>query len=164
MREKKSFLFTVLIFISKNFPSPLLLRNYPYAIMTSIHVGRSTMVAQLSIIRCLCRVKGCTLWTLPRSIDRHDSRIKTTMWRKSVVYEFWKIHPDKGRFSFGVATYFLFLFWNGENYVKTKNPSMTPVKKKRSIKLDFWIQGSGYLLRKYLMQGSTPLGLGFGLY
>ena len=109
-----------------------MLQNYPYAIMPPVHVGRSTMVAQLSIVRCLCRVKGCTLWSLPRSTDRCDSRIKTTMWRKNVVYKFWKIHPDKGRFSFGVATYFLFLFLKWGKLCKNKNPSMTPVRKKRS--------------------------------
>ena len=65
---------------------------------------------------------------------------------------------------FGLATYFLFLFLKWEKLSKNKNPLMTLVKKKRSAKLDFWVQGSGYLLGRYVMRGSTPLGLGFSLY
>ena len=59
---------------------------------------------------------------------------------------------------FGVTTYFLFLFLNGENLSKNKNPSMTPVRKKRFAKIRFWVRGSGYLSGRYLMRGSTPLG------
>ena len=104
------------------------------------------------------------LWTLPRSTDWRDSRIKTNMWRKYVVYEFWKIHPDKGRFLFGVVTYFLFLFLKWGKLSKNKNPSMTPIRRKWSVKLDFSIWGSGYLSGRYLIGGSTPLGPKSGLY
>ena len=65
---------------------------------------------------------------------------------------------------FGVVTYFLFLFLNGENLSKDKNPNMTPVMKKWSTKTRFWVQGSNYLLGRYLMRGSTPLGLELSLY
>uniref|UniRef100_F6HQN2 Uncharacterized protein n=1 Tax=Vitis vinifera TaxID=29760 RepID=F6HQN2_VITVI len=34
---------------------------------------------------------------------------------------------------------------------------MTPVRKKRTAKLDLWVQGLGYLLGRYLMRGSTRL-------
>ena len=37
---------------------------------------------------------------------------------------------------FGVATYFLFLFFNEENLSKNKNPSMTQVSKNGMRKLD----------------------------
>ena len=86
------------------------------------------------------------------------------MWRKSVVFEFWKICPQWGIVLFGVTTYFLFLFLKWRKLSKNKNPSMTPVKKKWSAKLDFWVRGSGYLLVRYLMRGSTLLSLEFCLY
>ena len=38
------------------------------------------------------------------------------------------------KFVLGVATYFLFLFLNGENLSKNKNPNMTPVRKKTVYK------------------------------
>ena len=63
-----------------------------------------------------------------------------------------------GTVLFGVATYFLFLFLNGENWSKNKNPIMTPIRKKRYAKTRFWVRGSGYLSGRYLMRGSTPLG------
>ena len=81
-----------------------------------------------------------------------------------MVSEFWKIRPHWGMVLFGVTTYFLFLFLKREKLSKNKNPSMTPVKKKQSAKLDLWVWGLGYLLGRHLMRGSTPLGLGFGLY
>ena len=43
--------------------------------------------------------------------------------RKVGVFEFWKIRPPGETILFGVATYFLFLFFlNGENKVRTKTP------------------------------------------
>ena len=57
-----------------------------------------------------------------------------------------------GMILFGFATYFLFLFLNGENLSKNKNPSMTPVRKKWSAKTRFWVRGSGYLSRRYLTE------------
>ena len=106
------------------------------------------------------------MWTLPRSTDQCNSRIKIIkgVWRKSVVFKFWKIHPDEGRFLFGVATYFLFLILKWGKLSKNKNPSITLVRKKRPTKLDFWVRGSGYLSRRYLIRGSTPLGPKSDLY
>ena len=69
-----------------------------------------------------------------------------------------------GTVLFGVTTYFLFLFLNEENLSKTKNPNMTPVRKKQSTKTRFWVRGSGYLSGRYLMRGSTPLGPELSLY
>ena len=53
---------------------------------------------------------------------------------------------------------FLFFYFGlkWEKLSKNKNPPMTPVKKTRSLKLNFWVWGSSYLLGRYLMQGSTP--------
>ena len=65
---------------------------------------------------------------------------------------------------FGVATYFLFLFLNGENLSKNKNPNMSPIRKKWYVKTRFWVQGSGYLSGRYLTRGSTPLGPELDLY
>ena len=42
-------------------------------------------------------------------------------------------------FLFGVATYFLFLFFKWGKLSNNKNPSMTPVRKKQFMKLDFWV-------------------------
>ena len=64
----------------------------------------------------------------------------------------------------GVTTYFLFLFYKRENQVRTKKPLMTLVWKKQYAKTRFWVRGSGYLLGRYLMLGSTPLSPRFGLY
>ena len=69
-----------------------------------------------------------------------------------------KYSSQRGTVLFGVATYFLFLFLNGENLSKNKNPNMTIVRKKRYAKTRFWVRGSGYLSGRYLMRGSTPLG------
>ena len=84
--------------------------------------------------------------------------------REKMVFKFWKIRPWWGTLLFGVATYFLFLFLKWRKLSKNKNPSMTLVKKKHFAKLDFWVRGSGYLLERYLMQGSTLLSSEFALY
>ena len=58
-----------------------------------------------------------------------------------------------GTVLFGVVTYFLFLFLflNGENLSKNKNPSMTPVRKRRSRKTRFWVRGPRPGTRSLLM-------------
>ena len=89
--------------------------------------------------------------------------LKQMMWRKS-GFQVLKNLSQWGMVLFGVATYFLFLFLNGENLSKNKNPNMTLVRKKWSAKTRFWVWGSGYLSRRYLMGGSTPLGPELGLY
>ena len=43
-------------------------------------------------------------------------------WNGKVVFEFWKIRPRWGTVLFGVATYFLFLFFKREKLSKNKNP------------------------------------------
>ena len=60
-----------------------------------------------------------------RSTGRRDSllngRKMIKMKRKcGLIFEFWKICPRGGQFFFGVATYFLLLFYKGENQVRTK--------------------------------------------
>ena len=139
-----------------------------YLIIFQFHLYLSLFHALhfMSILTYIFYIVHDLVWTLPWSIDRRDLWIKIVMWvwRKSVVFEFWKIHPNKGRFLFGVATYFLFLFLKWGKLSKNKNPPMTLVRKKRSAKLDFWVRGSGYLSGRYLIQGSTPLGPESGLY
>ena len=83
--------------------------------------------------------------------------------RESWFSSFEKFVPVRNSFVWS-PTYFLFLFLNGENLSKNKNPSMNPIRKKRSTKTRFWVQGSGYLLGRYLIRGSTPLGLELSLY
>ena len=82
------------------------------------------------------------------------------MWRKSGfrVLE----NPSRQGTVFAWSCHLLFIFETGK--IKNKNPLMTPIRKRQSTKLDFWVRGSGYLLEKYLMQGSTPLGSRSGLY
>ena len=55
------------------------------------------------------------------------------MW---VDFRILEIRPRGGQFFFGVATYFLLLFYKGENQVRTKTP-MTLAWKKRSAKTRF---------------------------
>ena len=93
----------------------------------------------------------------PWSTDRCDLRFKilSLAWRKS---GFWVLENSslmRAGFLFGVATYFLLLFLKWGKLSKNKNPLMTPVRKKRTAKLDLWVQGLGYLLGRYLMWGST---------
>ena len=84
------------------------------------------------------------------------------MWRKSSfqVLE----NPSIQGTVFAWSFHLLFIFIFQTRKIKNKNPLMTPVRKKQSTKLDFWVRGSGYLLEKYLIQGSTPLGSRSGLY
>ena len=62
------------------------------------------------------------LWTLTWSTDRRDSLFlkKKSKMESKYVFRFWKIHPRWGTVLFGVTTYFFFLFYKGENQVKTK--------------------------------------------
>ena len=70
-----------------------------------------------------------------RSTGRRDSLLngrkrKKKMKRKcGLIFEFWKISPRGGQFFFGVATYFLLLFYKGENQVRTKNPNDSSMEK-----------------------------------
>ena len=93
-----------------------------------------------------------------------DLKKKINGCREKMVFEFGKIHPWWETVLFGVTTYFIFLFLKWGKSSKNKNTSMTPVKKKRSTKLDFWVRESGYLSARYLMQGNTLLSPKFGLY
>ena len=108
--------------------------------------------------------KFTKVWTLLRSTDQCNSPLKIiNVWKKRFS-NFGKFIPDEERFLFGVTTYFLFLFLKWGKLSKNKNPSMTPVRKKQSTKLNFWVRRSGYLLGRYLMRGSTFLGPRSGLY
>ena len=66
------------------------------------------------------------VWPLPDPFGWHDSLslfLKSSVeWNGKVVFEFWKIRPRWGTVLFGVATYFLFLFFKGEKLSKNKNP------------------------------------------
>ena len=54
-----------------------------------------------------------------------------------LIFEFWKIRRRGEQFFFGVATYFLLLFYKGENQVRTKNPNDSGMEKKRFAKTRF---------------------------
>ena len=75
-------------------------------------------------------------------------------------------NPSPVRNGFFLSLHLLFIFiYYDKNQVRTKYPSLTPVRKKSGHrKLDFWVRGLGYLLGRYLMRGSTPLSLELGLY
>ena len=88
-----------------------------------------------------------------RSTGRHDSLLK---WKEKckkikrkcgLIFEFWKIRLRGGQVFFGVGTYFLLLFYKGENQVRTKNP-MTPIWKKRFAKTRFLGSGIRLPIRK----------------
>ena len=59
------------------------------------------------------------------------------MW---VDFRVLKIHPRGGQFFFGVATYFLLLFYKGENQVRTKSPNDSSMEK---AVCENYISGSG---------------------
>ena len=84
--------------------------------------------------------------------------------KRLVFSSFEKPAPGEERCCLESPLTFYFLFLNGENLSKNKNPSMTPIKKKRFAKTRFWVRGSGYPLGRYLMRGSTPLGPKLSLY
>ena len=58
--------------------------------------------------------------------------------RKSgLIFEFWKIRPLGGTVLLWSHHLLLFLFLNGENQVRTKNPNDSSMEKKRSAKTRF---------------------------
>ena len=68
-----------------------------------------------------------------RSTGRGDSLLK---WKENVkrkcglIFEFWKIRPQGGTVLLWSRHLLLFLFLNGENQVRTKNPNDSSMKKK----------------------------------
>ena len=72
--------------------------------------------------------------------------------RKVGLFRFFgKSVPQEEWFLFGVTTYFSFLFLNGENQVRTKNPNDSSMEKNGLRKLDFWVRGSYYLSGRYFI-------------
>ena len=70
-----------------------------------------------------------------RSTGRHDSLLNEEKIGNLVCFDFWKIRSPRGMVLFGVATYFSFLFYEGENQVRTKKtPKDSMLGKKRSTK------------------------------
>ena len=57
-----------------------------------------------------------------------------------LIFEFSKIRPRGVQFFFGVATYFLLLFYKRENQVRTKNPNDSSMEK---AVCENYISGSG---------------------
>ena len=88
--------------------------------------------------------------------------IKNNMWWKSGFRVLEILSLMRNDFFWSRHLLFIFNFEMGK--IKNKNPSITLVRKKRPTKLDFWVQGSSYLSRRYLIRGSTPLSSKFGLY
>ena len=63
---------------------------------------------------------------------------KENMKRKCwLIFEFWKIRPQGGTVLLWSRHLLLFLFLNGENQVRTKNPNDSSMEKKRSAKTRF---------------------------
>ena len=62
-----------------------------------------------------------------------DPRVGVTRFLKSkegkCVFGFWKIRTRRGTVLFGVATYLLFLFYKGENQVRTKTLNDSSMEK-----------------------------------
>ena len=82
--------------------------------------------------------------------------------RENCFSSFEKFVPVRNSFVWSFHLLFIFIFkWEK---IKNKSPSMAPIRKKWSVKTTFWVQESGYLSGRYLMRGSTPLGLELGLY
>ena len=89
-----------------------------------------------------------------RSTGRRDSLLK---WKENVkrkcglIFEFWKIRPQGGTILLWSRHLLLFLFINGENQVRTKNPNDSSMKKKkRSAKPKFLGPGVRLPIRKVL--------------
>ena len=75
-----------------------------------------------------------------RSTDRRDSLLngrKNVKRKCGLIFEFWKIRPQGGTVLLWSRHLLLFLFLNGENQVRTKNPNDSSMKKKRSTKTRF---------------------------
>ena len=82
-----------------------------------------------------------------RSTDRTDSLLngrKNAKRKCGLIFEFWKIRPKGGTVLLWSRHLLLFLFLNGENQVRTKNPNDSSMEKKRSAKTRFL--GSGIRL------------------
>ena len=64
-------------------------------------------------------------------------------WKENVkrkcglIFEFWKVRPQGGTVLLWSRHLLLFLFLNGENQVRTKNPNDSSMEKKRSAKTRF---------------------------
>ena len=54
-----------------------------------------------------------------------------------LIFEFWNIRPQGGTVLLWSRHLLLFLFLNGENQVRTKNPNDSSMEKKRSAKTRF---------------------------
>ena len=93
--------------------------------------------------------KGCStqtfesdyVWTLP------DPQAGATLFEMEgkcgLIFKFWKIRPQGGTVLLWSRHLLLFLFLNGENQVRTKNPNDSSMEKKRSAKTRFlgpWIR------------------------
>ena len=101
------------------------------------------------------RAKIEAIEKLPPPVDHyliHGPARLAFKWKKIWIdFQVLKIHPRGGQFFFGVATYFLLLFYKGENQVRTKNPNDSSMEKSGMRKLDFWVRGSDYLSGRYLI-------------
>ena len=75
-----------------------------------------------------------------RSTERRDSLLngrKNVKRKCGLIFEFWKIRPKGGTVLLLSRHLLLFLFLNGENQVRTKNPNDSSMEKKRSAKTRF---------------------------
>ena len=75
-----------------------------------------------------------------RSTDQRDSLLngrKNVKRKCGLIFEFWKIRPQGGTVLLRSRHLLLFLFLNGENQVRTKNPNDSSMEKKRSAKTRF---------------------------
>ena len=89
-----------------------------------------------------------------RSTDRRDSLLngrKNAKRKSGLIFEFWKIRPQGGTVLLWSRHLLLFLFLNGENQVRTKNPNDSSMEKSGLRKLDFWVRGSDYLSGRYFI-------------
>ena len=73
----------------------------------------------------------------------HGSARLAFKWKENVkrkcglIFKFWKIRPQGGTVLLWSRHLLLFLFLNGENQVRTKNPNDSSMEKKRSAKTRF---------------------------
>ena len=75
-----------------------------------------------------------------RSTDRRDSLLngrKNVKRKCGLIFEFWKIRPQGGTVLLWSRHLLFFLFLNGENQVRTKNPNDSSMEKSGLRKLDF---------------------------
>ena len=75
-----------------------------------------------------------------RSTGRRDSLLngrKNVKRKCGLIFEFWKIGPQGGTVLLWSRHLLLFLFLNGENQVRTKNPNDSSMEKKQSAKTRF---------------------------